>query len=182
MSPNNHMQRAGTHEVPGRRRPSRVFDFVLCACVLECTRTASELEPLNSGVGRLPRKERADARTHGPGAVVIDRPRHAPAIPIAPGMPNLQDARQYLLVFTQMRMPVSACLVAASLLVGCSYDGIRMHERSRCAAMPQSQAQACYGRTQDTKAEYDSKLRALKDSANKSEEKPVDERYENWIP
>jgi hypothetical protein len=48
--------------------------------------------------------------------------------------------------------------------------------------MTQSQAQSCYARTQYTKAEYDAKRRALKDAARKGGEKPVDERYEKWIP
>jgi hypothetical protein len=81
-----------------------------------------------------------------------------------------------------MKMQITACLVSASLLVGCSYNSVRMHERSRCGAMPQSQAQTCYSRTQDTKAEYDSKRRALKDSVKENEKKPVDEQYEKWIP
>jgi hypothetical protein len=81
-----------------------------------------------------------------------------------------------------MNARLAACLSLSSLLMGCSYDSIRMHERSRCGAMPQSQAQACYGRTQDTKAEYDAKRRPLKNSAKKDEEKPKDARYEQWIP
>ncbi len=57
-----------------------------------------------------------------------------------------------------------------------------MHERSRCGAMPQSQAQTCYSKTQDTKSEYDAKRRALKDAKKEQDGKPVDERYEKWIP
>jgi hypothetical protein len=81
-----------------------------------------------------------------------------------------------------MKARTAICLTLSGLLMACSYDSIRMHERSRCGAMPQSQAQACYGRTQATKAEYDAKRRALRDSAKKGEEKPVDERYDQWIP
>jgi hypothetical protein len=57
-----------------------------------------------------------------------------------------------------------------------------MHERGRCGAMPQSQSQVCYSRTQDTKAEYDVKRQALKESTKKGEDKPVDVRYDKWIP
>lgn len=68
------------------------------------------------------------------------------------------------------------------LLTGCSYDSIRMHQRSRCGAMLESQAQACYSKTQDTKAEYEARRRALRESVRKVENKPVDERYEKWVP
>lgn len=95
---------------------------------------------------------------------------------------RLQRQKLHLLVFIHMKMQLPTGLVLVSLLAGCTYDSIRMHERGRCGAMPQSQAQTCYSRTQDTKAEYDAKRRALKDSAKKGDEKPVDERYENWIP
>lgn len=95
---------------------------------------------------------------------------------------RLQIGRTTNAIRDSMKTQLSACLVVVSFLTGCSYDSIRMQERRRCAAMPQSQAQSCYSRTQDTKAEYDSKRRALKDSIKKSEEKPVDERYEKWIP
>jgi hypothetical protein len=81
-----------------------------------------------------------------------------------------------------MKAQLAALLITAGLVSGCSYDSIRMHERSRCGAMPQSQAKTCYSRTQDTKAEYDAKRRALKDSTKDKEGKPVDERYEKWIP
>ena len=87
-----------------------------------------------------------------------------------------------LLLSGSMKARTAVVLVLSGLLMACSYDSIRMHERSRCGAMPQSQAQACYGRTQDTKAEYDAKRRALKNSAKQGEEKPVDERYDQWIP
>ena len=87
-----------------------------------------------------------------------------------------------LLLYCSMKARITICLSLSVLLVGCSYDSIRMHERSRCGAMPQSQAQACYGRTQDTKAEYDAKRRAIKASARTGDEKPVDERYDKWIP
>jgi hypothetical protein len=90
------------------------------------------------------------------------------------------DAR--LLISSSMNARISACLMLLGLLTGCTYDSIRMHERSRCGAMPQSQSQACYSRTQDTKAEYDAKRQALKDSAKKDDGKPADERYEKWIP
>lgn len=81
-----------------------------------------------------------------------------------------------------MKIQLAVILVAAGFVTGCSYDSIRMHERSRCGAMPQSQASACYSRTQDTKAEYDAKRRALKESSKDKGGKPVDERYEKWIP
>lgn len=79
-----------------------------------------------------------------------------------------------------LRAPV--CLVLSGVLMACSYDGIRMRERSRCGAMPQTQAETCYSRTQDSKAEYDAKRRALKDSTKREDAKPVDERYDKWIP
>jgi hypothetical protein len=47
--------------------------------------------------------------------------------------------------------------------------------------MPQTEATRCYSRTQDTKAEYDAKRKQLKADAEKSR-KPVDPRYEQWIP
>ena len=73
-------------------------------------------------------------------------------------------------------------LAASAALTGCTYDSVRMRERSRCGAMPQTQAQACYSRTQDTKAEFEAKRRALKESNAKQDTKPQDERYEKWIP
>jgi hypothetical protein len=87
-----------------------------------------------------------------------------------------------LILSGSMKARTAVCLFLSGLLMACSYDSIRMHERSRCGAMPQSQAQACYGRTQDTKAEYDAKRRALKNSARKDKEMLVDERYDQWIP
>lgn len=82
-----------------------------------------------------------------------------------------------------MKTKLAVCLALSSLLVGCSYESIRLHERSRCGAMPQSEAQRCYGRTQDTKAEYDAKRRKAADAASQGDEKkPVDERYDKWIP
>lgn len=73
-------------------------------------------------------------------------------------------------------------LAAFAALTGCTYDSVRMRERSRRGAMPQTQAQACYSRTQDTKAEFEAKRRALKESNAKQDTKPQDERYEKWIP
>jgi hypothetical protein len=57
-----------------------------------------------------------------------------------------------------------------------------MHERGRCGAMPQSESARCYGRTRDTQAEYEAKRKQLKDSGSKGEDKPVDPRYQQWIP
>ena len=68
------------------------------------------------------------------------------------------------------------------LLTACTYDGIRMDERQRCGAMPQSESARCYARTQDTKAEYDAKRSKLKQSLEGKPDKPTDPRYEQWIP
>jgi hypothetical protein len=95
---------------------------------------------------------------------------------------DAKNARKLIPAILRSMKTYLALLCVSAVLGGCSYDSIRMHERSRCGAMPQSQAQSCYSRTQDTKAEYDTKRRALKDSAKKGGEKPVDERYEKWIP
>ena len=74
-----------------------------------------------------------------------------------------------------------ACLQALS---ACSYDGLRMVERGRCAAMPQSLGERCYQRTQDTKAEYDDKRAQLKQSLEKDDaaKAPSDPRYDAWLP
>lgn len=72
-----------------------------------------------------------------------------------------------------------ACL---QVLAGCTYDGLRSDLRRRCAVMPQSQAEQCYRRTQDTAAEYKAKREQLKRSVEDPTSKPVDPRYEEWIP
>ncbi len=64
----------------------------------------------------------------------------------------------------------------------CTYDGIRMNERQRCVAMPQSQSERCYGRTSMTKEEYDTERRKAAASKGDGEKKPVDPRYEAWLP
>jgi hypothetical protein len=66
-------------------------------------------------------------------------------------------------------------------VAGCSFEGIRMHERQRCGAMPESLATQCYRRTQDTKAEYEAKRRQLEHAVKDAEKRP-DPRYEQWIP
>jgi hypothetical protein len=76
---------------------------------------------------------------------------------------------------------VAVCAGCLLLAAGCTYESIRMHERSRCGAMPQSQSQQCYSRTQDTQAEYNAKRRKLKESGNSDKAAP-DPRYEQWIP
>jgi hypothetical protein len=73
-------------------------------------------------------------------------------------------------------------VVCVVLLTACTYDSIRMHERQNCGAMVQSESTRCYARTQDTKAEYDTKRSKLKQSTNASPDKPTDPRYEQWIP
>jgi hypothetical protein len=66
----------------------------------------------------------------------------------------------------------------------CSYNGIRMSERQKCGAMPQSQSERCYSRTSVTKEEYDTERRkvATSKSSGDGEKKPVDPRYEQWVP
>jgi hypothetical protein len=68
--------------------------------------------------------------------------------------------------------------------IACTYDSIRMGERQRCGAMPQSQADRCYSRTSMTKEEYDTERRkaAASKTPGDGEKKPVDPRYEEWIP
>jgi hypothetical protein len=73
------------------------------------------------------------------------------------------------------------------LLLGtsaCTYNGIRMGERQRCGAMPQSEAERCYSRTSMTKSEYDAERKKLaaSNSASGEVKKPVDPRYEEWLP
>jgi hypothetical protein len=46
-------------------------------------------------------------------------------------------------------------------LTGCAYDALRSDLRRKCAAMPQSKAEQCYRRTQDTGAEYRAKREEL---------------------
>lgn len=67
---------------------------------------------------------------------------------------------------------------------GCSYNGIRMHERQRCGAMPQSSAESCYSRTRMTKEDYDTERRkaAASKSSDGQEKKSVDPRYAEWLP
>ena len=82
-------------------------------------------------------------------------------------------------------MRVLRALIAMTciqLLAACTYDGIRMDERQRCGAMPQSESARCYARTQDTKAEYDAKRSKLKQSLESKPDRPTDPRYEQWIP
>lgn len=74
--------------------------------------------------------------------------------------------------------------IAAFLLFlsGCTYESVRMHQRQRCGAMPQSEGSRCYTRTQDTRAEYEAKRAQLKQSLEAGREKTADPRYEQWIP
>ena len=81
-----------------------------------------------------------------------------------------------------IRYAIAIALLGLSLLVACSYEGMRMGERQRCGAMPQSEATRCYSRTQDTKSEYDTKRAQLKNSTQQPSAKPTDPRYEQWIP
>ncbi len=77
---------------------------------------------------------------------------------------------------------VMAILACVSALTACTYDSVRMHQRQRCGAMPQTEAARCYSRTQDTRAEYDTRRRKLEQSTGGSKEKLEDPRYESWIP
>ena len=81
-----------------------------------------------------------------------------------------------------MKRILLLCALVTTVSSGCTYDSIRLHERQNCGAMVQSESQRCYARTQDTKAEYDAKRSKLKQSPNSTEKKPVDPRYEQWIP
>jgi hypothetical protein len=79
---------------------------------------------------------------------------------------------------------IAALISVICALSACTYEGIRMSERRKCAAMPQTQAERCYSRTRMTKAEYETARRKVK-AANESDDgkkKPVDPRYEQWIP
>jgi hypothetical protein len=76
-------------------------------------------------------------------------------------------------------------LVALLLIAGCTYNGARMGQRQDCGAMPQSQAQRCFSRTEMTKQEYDAERRKLERSKEfeaAPADKEVDPRYEKWIP
>jgi hypothetical protein len=77
---------------------------------------------------------------------------------------------------------VTVSLVCAVLVSACSYDSVRLNERQKCGAMPQTEATRCYSRTQDTKAEYDAKRKKVKEAAEKPGNQPADPRYEQWIP
>ncbi len=68
------------------------------------------------------------------------------------------------------------------LFAGCTYDSVRMNERQRCGRMLQTQAERCYARTKDTKAEFEAKRRELKQSLDQPQDKPTDSRYKEWIP
>lgn len=81
-----------------------------------------------------------------------------------------------------MRAFAPLLLAAAALLAACTYDSIRMHERHRCDAMPETLAKSCYSRTSDSRADFEAKRRALKDSVKQEDPKPMDERYDRWIP
>lgn len=82
----------------------------------------------------------------------------------------------------QLRVPSIVFLLLAT--AGCSYGSVRMYERAKCSAMPQSQSESCYDKTRMTKEEYDTERRKL--AASKSsggeDEKPVDPRYREWLP
>jgi hypothetical protein len=78
---------------------------------------------------------------------------------------------------------VVASLTYAVTLAGCTYDTIRMSERQKCGAMPQTQSASCYQRTGQTKAEYTAQRKALKRASVAAEEsKPADPRFNEWIP
>jgi hypothetical protein len=71
--------------------------------------------------------------------------------------------------------------VSLLLLSACTYDGLRLQERARCGAMPDSLARNCYARTQTTQAEYATQLRRLPRSADEPAANP-DPRYKEWLP
>lgn len=79
-----------------------------------------------------------------------------------------------------------AALLGLSLLAGCSFEGIRMGERRRCVAMPQSASERCLQRTAMTKAEYDARRVELKRSLEGKDrarrEAAPESRYEQWVP
>lgn len=78
---------------------------------------------------------------------------------------------------------VFGSLILALALAGCTYDTVRMSERQKCGAMPQSQSATCYRRTEQTKSEYNAQRRELKRASAAAEEpKPDDPRYKEWIP
>jgi hypothetical protein len=80
------------------------------------------------------------------------------------------------------RIPATVAAVLALAVSGCTYDTVRMHERNKCGQMPQSQADACFSRTQMTSSEYDAEREKLKRRAAAPQQKPPDPRYEQWIP
>jgi hypothetical protein len=91
-------------------------------------------------------------------------------------------AARLLVISVPMDIRLSTGLLGLLLVAGCSYESIRLHERQRCGAMPESQASQCYGRTRDTRPEYEAKRRQLEQSLKGAEAKPADPRYEDWIP
>jgi hypothetical protein len=83
------------------------------------------------------------------------------------------------------RSILPAVLASLSLLSACTYDSVRMAERQKCSAMLHAEAQRCYSRTQATHAEYKTAVRKVaadKDEAGAQAQKPVDPRYEQWLP
>jgi hypothetical protein len=80
---------------------------------------------------------------------------------------------------------ITVFALSFSLLLGCTYEGLRMQERRDCGAMPQSQAERCFARTSMTKQEYDTereKLESAEGDARSEKKTEIDPRYEKWIP
>jgi outer membrane biogenesis lipoprotein LolB len=81
------------------------------------------------------------------------------------------------------RLRNAALVAAALLLTACTYDTVRMHAQQDCFGMPQSEATRCQARTAETRAEYETRRRQLKESLDGKAAKPAaDPRYEQWLP
>jgi hypothetical protein len=79
---------------------------------------------------------------------------------------------------------VIGLIVGSGLLCACTYEGLRMQERSKCTVLPQSQAERCFARTRMTKEEYDTERAKLKrsEAGGRSQKDEIDPRYEKWLP
>lgn len=80
---------------------------------------------------------------------------------------------------------LSLLAIVAAAASACTYDGVRMAERQKCATMPHTQAERCYSRNSLTRTEYDAgreAVRSAADSPAAQQGKALDPRYEQWIP
>lgn len=80
---------------------------------------------------------------------------------------------------------IALLCLGAGLSSGCTYEGLRMQERRDCGAMPQTQAERCFARTEMTEHEYELEREKIKNSGGErssGDKVDLDPRYERWIP